>query len=46
MSAQQLILDDIMRTTVSPYEELLAYEYLYSRKGESPFATQRLWRPL
>lgn len=35
MIAQQLILDDIMRTTVSPYEELLAYEYLYSRKGES-----------
>lgn len=35
MSAQQLILDDIMMTTVSPYEELLAYEYLYSRKGES-----------
>lgn len=31
----QEVLEELERNSVSPYKELLAYEYLYSRKGES-----------
>lgn len=29
------VLEQLKKSAVSPYEELLAYEYLYSRKGET-----------
>ncbi len=35
MTAQQALFEELKKTAVSPYEELKAYEYLYSRKGES-----------
>lgn len=36
MTAQQaLFFEELKKTVVSPYEELIAYEYMYSRKGET-----------
>lgn len=35
MTAQQALFDELRKTAVSPYEELIAYEYMYSRKGET-----------
>lgn len=35
MTRQQALFEELKTTAVSPYEELIAYEYLYSRKGET-----------
>lgn len=35
MTAQQALFEELKKTAVSPYDELIAYEYMYSRKGES-----------
>ena len=35
MTTQQALFEELKSTAVSPYEELLAYEYMYSRKGET-----------
>ncbi len=35
MTAQQALFEELRKTAVSPYEELIAYEYMYSREGET-----------
>ena len=35
MTAQQALFEELRKTAVSPYEELIAYEYMYSRQDET-----------